>query len=106
MRAIVLAWLIIVTALFACEEHGSRIPDATIPPDAPGACAPSGGCADGPMCNGVCCGPGEACEAGICRCGSTPACTGGDMCFVGGPIAPVELPCGRVCCGGPSPCPI
>lgn len=105
MRAIVAAWLVVVTA---CEEHGSRGPDGPpLPPDAaPSQCLPTGNCADGPMCNGVCCADGEHCEAGGCRCGSFAACAGGDRCVQGGLIGPVLSGCGSLCCGGPSQCPI
>ena len=62
-------------------------------PDGATSCAPTEGCAEGPACDGACCGAGEVCIAGECRCGQP-----GDSCGGGGD-------CGEVCCGVSSPCP-
>src|SRR5438477_8726780 len=39
--------------------------------DAPNACGPSGVCANGPQCGGLCCGAGENCSpnSATCTCG-------------------------------------
>lgn len=67
------------------------------------SCAPSGGCATGPSCGNACCGPGERCDNGTCRCGSNPACGVGDTCAVVGPAGGDT--CGSFCCGASGPCP-
>lgn len=83
--------------LIACELDGGVGPDAAI------GCAPSGGCAVGPTCGGVCCDTGEACIDGECRCGDNPACQPGDTCEAAGPIGGDA--CGAICCGVTGPCP-
>jgi hypothetical protein len=67
-------------------------------PDGATSCAPSEGCEEGPACAGACCGAGEVCIAGECRCGDRPACPPGDSCGGG-------ADCGVICCGVSSPCP-
>lgn len=77
--------------------------DAAPPDGATGAgCEPSGGCTDGPMCGAVCCGVGEACVEGECRCGGGAACENPDACMTAGPEG--ETACGFICCHGPT-CP-
>ena len=71
--------------------------------DAGVSCAPSGGCAVGPTCGGVCCDTGEACIDGECRCGDQPGCQPGDTCEAAGPIGGDS--CGSICCGVTGPCP-
>ncbi|HEY5920330.1 MAG TPA: hypothetical protein VIV11_01610, partial [Kofleriaceae bacterium] len=69
-----------------------------------GRCAPDPdeGCTEGPSCNGMCCGRGEACDGGVCRCNGGIRCTSGDTCqaALGEPDQ-----CGTTCCGGPTLCP-
>jgi hypothetical protein len=79
----------------------SSFHDAAVdaPPDAGGACFPSGTCANGPACGSGCCGYGERCESGTCTCGTGPACLPGDSCVTGGPAAPHAGGCGLFCCG-------
>ncbi|HVV87214.1 MAG TPA: hypothetical protein VHE35_29440, partial [Kofleriaceae bacterium] len=78
-------------------------PDAAV--DAGRAtCTPAGGCALGPPCGNRCCGAGEHCEAGECRCGGRPACMVGDHCAAPGPIG--DNACGSICCGASGPCPL
>lgn len=67
-------------------------------------CAPDPGlgCA-GPMCNGQCCGAGEACGPNGCMCGNTGSrCDGGDTCQTG---LVMQDQCGTTCCGITQPCP-
>src|SRR5262245_66137552 len=93
MSAMRLSLLLFVCA---CNNPPSE-PDAALDavPDALySQCRPSGNCTDGPACGGVCCGPGEQCISGVCKCGQEPACTGGDTCQSGGPMLPAV--CGSV----------
>jgi hypothetical protein len=57
-------------------------------------------CGVGPPCGDDCCGRGEYCVNGACRCGDGPACGDGDTCVAPGPYS-----CGVVCCGASAPCP-
>ena len=66
------------------------------------ACQPSGSCASGAACNGMCCGPGEQCVNGTCKCGTAAACSGGNTCQ--SMVAEPDQ-CGTVCCGV-TPCPV
>ena len=86
------------------DTHDAAVKMDGATPDAPWSCAPSGTCANGPMCGTTCCGTGEHCVNGTCMCGSMSSCTDGNSCMIGGPIAPG--PCGSVCCGGTIGCPI
>jgi len=65
------------------------------------ACQPSGACSTGVSCNSSCCGPGEQCVNGVCKCGSGSACSGGNTCQS---VVAQPDQCGTVCCGV-SPCP-
>jgi hypothetical protein len=69
-----------------------------------GACAPNPEvlCNEGPMCNGVCCGPGEVCGPNGCNCNTGPACFDGNTCQNG---ANDPTRCGELCCGGTILCP-
>lgn len=84
----------------SCDEDGTRhCTDTCVEaglPDAQGACAPSGGCPSGPLCNGVCCNEGEMCSDGQCTCAGSPPCTNGNVCATSGPAM---HQCGSVCCG-------
>jgi hypothetical protein len=68
-------------------------------------CTFGGACCPGAP-NGGCCGAGEWCDNGACRCGDGPACTtNGDRCAQGG-IIQFGM-CGSVCCGSFNhPCPL
>jgi len=92
----------VVCTVTACVDGGA--PDAGPLPDALPACAPSGGCQDGPACGNGCCGAGEQCVNDTCMCGGNAACTGGDTCSPVGPGGG-DL-CGAVCCGVSGPCPL
>jgi hypothetical protein len=91
-----------------CQLVASAATDETMwecagAPPAP-LCLPDSahGCA-GPMCNGQCCGAGEACGPAGCTCGDGPACeVDGDTCQAG---LVMENQCGTVCCGVSTPCP-
>lgn len=87
----------VCTAL-ACADGGVGV-DAN-----PMSCAPFGGCSAGPVCGALCCGAGERCENGACRCGSQAACGSGDSCERGGPAGGDS--CGTFCCGASGPCPL
>ena len=65
-------------------------------------------CPKGPCCGNACCGAGERCDPVTltCKCGSGPACTGGNFCATGGPPSPDQSACGSLCCGATSPCPL
>ena len=69
----------------------------------PMSCAASGGCPQGPACGVYCCGFGEKCVLGACKCGSAAACGQGDQCEAPGPIGGDA--CGSLCCGATGPCP-
>jgi hypothetical protein len=68
------------------------------------ACGACGACL-GPCCGSSCCGAGERCDNGVCRCGNNPACGAGQQCAAGGPIQP-GVTCGFICCGNGVPCPL
>ncbi len=88
-----------------CSELACPVGDGGVGDGTMAACAPSGGCNDGPFCNGICCGIGERCDNGVCTCGGNPACTGDDVCASGGPVGGPT--CGTICCGSAgSPCPL
>jgi hypothetical protein len=80
-------------SMFACVQATTP---ATCLPDSDHGCA-------GPYCGGVCCGFGEQCVNGQCKCGGNPACVGGNSCQTG---LPNETQCGSICCGATGPCPI
>ena len=71
-----------------------------------GRCAPDPdqGCLYGPMCNGMCCGYGESCDGGVCRCNNGPRCNtaAGDKCEYA--ITTPDM-CGELCCGPDIGCP-
>jgi hypothetical protein len=69
----------------------------------PAYCGATNGCPVGPACGAVCCGQGEKCESGVCRCGGGAACGDGNTCEAAGPLG-AEL-CGSICCGSSGPCP-
>jgi hypothetical protein len=79
----------------ACTDGGVDAP--------PTACGASGGCPQGPVCGALCCGSGERCTNGVCRCGTLPGCGAGDTCEAAGPIGNDQ--CGFVCCGVSGMCP-
>jgi hypothetical protein len=55
-------------------------------------------CETGACCGNSCCGAGEWCDNGTCRCGSGPACVMGQPCVAAlPPILPVSH-CGTMCC--------
>jgi hypothetical protein len=65
-------------------------------------------CTSGVCCGQSCCGAGEWCDeaTSTCHCGQGPACTDGNHCASGGPIAPGQT-CGAICCGTPqNGCPL
>ena len=105
--------ILLALVLAGCPEHG-KSPDGGVrdnmtfdPPfaDGGGACAPTGGCAEGPLCGAGCCGFGEQCIGGTCICGSSAACVAPDTCQTGGPTGGGI--CGTICCGSAqNPCPI
>ena len=103
--------LAIVIALAACNHDPAPHHDAALDAfvyrdaaiDAP-ECAPSGSCVNGPACGSGCCGSGEYCANGTCMCGAGSACTDGNTCQVGGPVAPTY--CGGICCGTTIGCPV
>jgi hypothetical protein len=76
--------------------------DAGVDAD-PLSCGASGGCPDGPVCGSICCGRGERCDNGTCRCGMNDACGSGDSCEAAGPLGGDA--CGSICCGASGPCP-
>lgn len=80
----------------ACSDAGG--PDAD-----PASCEPSGVCSVGVECGAFCCGRGERCDNGTCRCGTNAMCDPGGVCAAAGPIG--NLACGTVCCGASGPCP-
>ncbi len=65
-----------------------------------------GGCLTGVSCGSGCCGSGEWCDSGTCRCGNDVACTGLNHC--GGATLGGGLGCGTTCCGalGGTLCPL
>jgi len=69
----------------------------------PTFCGGTGGCPTGPACGAICCGRGERCVGGTCKCGMTAACGTGDACEAAGPLGG-DL-CGSICCGNSGPCP-
>jgi hypothetical protein len=79
----------------ACADAGTDAP--------PGTCTAEGGCPSGPACGAVCCGAGERCDNGTCRCGTGSACPSGDSCEAAGPAGGDA--CGVICCGATGPCP-
>ncbi|HEY1557845.1 MAG TPA: hypothetical protein VGF94_23595 [Kofleriaceae bacterium] len=77
-----------------CVDACTTCTDA--PPGSVDACAPSGGCIDGPDCNGACCPSGEACVDNQCVCDGSP-CLAPKHC--GKTIMRLpESDCGDVCC--------
>lgn len=71
--------------------------ECTAPAPSSESCQPSDTC-PGPICGGTCCGAGEACVDGVCRCGTTSRCAADQIC---GASLDAEG-CGSFCCKGPS----
>jgi len=70
----------------------------------PRLCEPVAGtaCTLGPACGDGCCGQGEQCVEGVCRCGDGAACGEGEICGSAEPIGPDG--CGVTCCPPEGPC--
>ncbi|NVB79045.1 MAG: hypothetical protein HOV81_11655 [Kofleriaceae bacterium] len=71
--------------------------ECTAPAPSSASCQASDVC-PGPVCGGTCCGAGEACVEGVCRCGPTSRCAADQIC--GGGVDPAG--CGSFCCKGAS----
>lgn len=69
----------------------------------PAFCGATSGCPTGPVCGPLCCGRGERCVGGVCKCGPNAACGTGDGCEAAGPLGTDQ--CGSICCGNSGPCP-
>jgi len=93
-------WIFALLLAAACGDNDQTTPDIDAAPEP--ACAPSGGCTEGPACGAGCCGVGERCVDNVCKCGDGPACPAGDTCQPFGPIGTDN--CGSICCGS-GPCP-
>lgn len=70
--------------------------------DAATTCTAQTECTNGGIaCGGRCCGKGENCTGGVCRCGAGPHCVGDTHFCVTSSANPGITGCGDVCCGLP-----